>query len=378
MSDFQVFKLSQSAGAVSATRLLPSDEELKAGKRIVGPKVAVTRNLKDTSNTSYFVAGMMNEVLSPDTNGSGGPDCDRIEVTIARDRISVPKGFVSDPVQLVVNGTGFKTGYLQDFAQMTADKVPLVSFALKELEIARESDGGNILLPKGCGFTTDGKNLFNNFWLSANSFAADDLKVCRRDLSSLIDPNDSSRKIDMKIVCAAAPVIPSVVLDMAKDGEQWFGRVAGQVYSKRESIRFNRTEMFHTTEYFKSKDCSGTLVSIKTDSGVYSLPEVDVSGTIPIDIKFFKASGKIVGSDWFKSLIRAERYIGSCGISDWKIGEERDLPADKTCFMPKKLSARMQILGDELRICGEDEGALMTRPEDCRGVLLGFKRFNSR
>ena len=235
--DLQIFKLGMNAGVVTASRMMPSNNEIEAGNRTVGPKVAIVRNLKDTSTKSYFVAGMM-------------------------------------------------------------------------------------------------------------------------DAKTYVVP----------------PVIPPLVLDMVGDGEQWFGRVSGQVYSKRESLRFKGSEVFHTTEYFKSKDCTGALVSSKTESGAYALPEVDVSGTIPIHMKFYKASGKIVGGDWFKSLNRAERYIGSCGVSDWQLGEERDLPADKTCFSPFKVSPRMQVVGDELQICGAKEEDILSRPEDCAEILQTFKR----
>jgi hypothetical protein len=237
---------------------------------------------------------------------------------------------------------------------------------MAEIKTAGDPEGGVISLPKGCGFTGDGKTLLSSFFVSGKDFTADDQKVCRYDITF--------KRPDTKIVCAGAQIGPSVVLDMVNDGEQWFGRVNGQVYSKRESLRFNRTEVFHTLEYFKSKDCTGVLASSKTESGAYALPVVDVSGTIPIDVKFYKASGKIVGGDWFKSLNRSEKYIGSCGVSDWQFGEERDLPAYKTCFSPYKVSPRMQVVGDELQICGAKEEDLLNRPEDCAEILQTFKR----
>jgi hypothetical protein len=298
--------------------------------------------------------------------GVPGPDCASLEVTFAKDHIFLPKGFIGDPVQLIINNTSFNFAKLQDLVQKEAADVHLISATMAEIKTEGDPEGGVISLPKGCGFTRDGKTLLSSFFVSSKDFTADDQKVCRYDITF--------KQPDVKIVCAGAQIGPSVVLDMVKDGEQWFGRVSGQVYSKRESLRFNRTEVFHTLEYFKSKDCTGVLVSSKTESGAYALPEVDVSGTIPIDMKFYKASGKIVGGDWFKSLNRAERYIGSCGISDWKIGEERDLPADKTCFSPFKVSPRMQVTGDELQICGAKEEDVLNRPEDCAEILQTFKR----
>jgi hypothetical protein len=289
-----------------------------------------------------------------------------LEVTIPRDRIAVPKGFVGGPIQLQINSSWFKFAFLQDLVQKEFRVVPLISAAMAELNSAGDAEGGKILLPKGCGFTSDGKTMVDAIAIGKNDFTADEQKICRFDILS--------RFPDSKIACASASVLPTVVLDMANDGEQWFGRVSGQVYSKRESLRFNRTEVFHTLEYFKSKDCTGVLASSKTESGAYALPVVDVSGTIPIDVKFYKASGKVVGGDWFKSLNRAEKYIGSCGVSDWQFGEERDLPAYKTCFSPYNLSPRMQVVGDELQICGAKEEDLLNRPEDCAEISKTFKR----
>jgi hypothetical protein len=363
--DFQVYKLSMNTDGFATSRMLPSDEEFRIGKRIVGPKVAIVRNLKDTSNNSYIVAGMLEEKVYNGGGGSG-PDCASLEVTFAKDHIFLPKGFIGDPVQLIINNNSFNFAKLQDLVQKEAADVHLISTTMAEIKTAGDPEGGVISLPKGCGFTGDGKTLLSSFFVSGKDFTADDQKVCRYDITF--------KRPDTKIVCAGAQIGPSVVLDMVNDGEQWFGRVNGQVYSKRESLRFNRTEVFHTLEYFKSKDCTGVLASSKTESGAYALPVVDVSGTIPIDVKFYKASGKIVGGDWFKSLNRSEKYIGSCGVSDWQFGEERDLPAYKTCFSPYKVSPRMQVVGDELQICGAKEEDLLNRPEDCAEILQTFKR----
>lgn len=363
--DFQVYKLNINSGDIETSRMLPSDGEFNAGKRIVGPKTAIIRNLKDTSTNSYIVAGMLEEKIYNSVEGSA-TDCDQIEVSIAKDQIFLPTGFIGDPVQLIINNTSFNNAQLQDLVQKEAAVVPLISTTMAEIEAEGDSEGGMVSLPKGCGFTRDGKTLLSSFVMSSKDFIADGQKVCRYDIRS--------KQPDTKIVCAGAQISPSIAINMVRDGEQWFGRVRGQVYSKREALRFNRSEVFRTTEYFKSKDCTGILVSSKTESGAYALPVVDVSGTIPIDMKFYKASGKIVAGDWFKSLDRAERYIGSCGVSDWQLGDERDLPADKTCFSPFKVSRRMQVTGDELQICGAKEEDVLNRPEDCAEILQTFKR----
>jgi hypothetical protein len=328
---------------------------------------STTGGLTDGSTTGGLTDGSTTGEIKDDDG------CRSIVVSIAIDRIKADSSFTGGSTLLSFTGDDPRPfGYLPAASRLTDPQI-LGSSTTDGFPEGQAS--ADLILPSGCHFV-ENRNLSSSINLHKDDFLRPDNNgVCRLDLShrvAEIQCADTSSS-DLAVDNVSDSSTNGHSIDMGREGDRWFGRVYGMRYWKRETLGINRGEMFQTLEYFKDNACSA-LVSSKTEVLAYELPKVDVSETIPVDVRSLKASGRILAEDWFKSTDRRERYIGSCGVSDWQLKEGRDLPSGKSCFVSRKTSPRLQIRDNVLHLCGASKNALEERPRNCSSAFMKFKR----
>jgi hypothetical protein len=387
--DLRVYTMRQELNnQVTVTLMSPVAGE----KPISGDKSLVAVNYSDSTRVvgklgSYFVVGSFPTDQSP--------GCSQVEAWMPKSQVTL-NDFGSGNIQLAVNHLVHKGQDLKAlFDAATQDVIPLIKVKVNDLPPLANAAGRSLSMqaPTGCVFKQNGQEFMNwnldfaQFYKIEPTQAISE-RICI--VKTPFKPEDPTGSL--AIVCGnstASPPAnsstsptgavgknqwPITETEAMSYGDEFFGQSRGNSYSRRESLKFTRSDFAHTIEYFKSSDCTGELISTKTELGIYGLPEVDVEGTIPIDAKIQKAMGKIVGTDWFKIDNKIDRAVASCGILNWQRGVERELPSGKSCFTSGAIEPRFQVVGEEIHVCGDVDKDIKVRPKDCSSVMIRFKR----
>lgn len=378
--DIAIFKADITTQPPTFTVINPQS----GGKAVKGYKTILVPNRLDDAGNSFFVAGNF--------PASESPGCSAIEVLIPRLAINL-NDFPGGSPQLTVNQKLVNiSGDFKKTVEASQESVKVLAMQVSQLPDVLSAEGRTISLqlPPGCMFSFDGKQ-FNTWGLDFNYFEkslvaeATTSRLCTA--RTPFDPTLLQRSLTIN--CKNPTVGTGVTnqptteiqVDPLQYGEEYFGQVRGVVYSRMESLRIVNNDIGHTVEVFKSNDCTGGLVSSKSEFGVYSTLPVDIEGTIPVDIKLQRATGKISNPDWFASRNKVDRIVSSCGVMDWEFDRIRDLPSGKTCFTAGVISPRLRVIGDELLICGDQSTGdhdVKERPSDCSTYIKSFKRAPKR
>jgi hypothetical protein len=136
-------------------------------------------------------------------------------------------------------------------------------------------------------------------------------------------------------------------------GDMKFGFVPGVTYSSYDIGKFTSSTFTHIQQRFKSTDCKGTLVATMTETGSYTLPTVDVAGTIPINFTKSTKVGTIFDADSITAS-NADPSGNGCGFSDWVSGVQKDIFGTVCAGQRTVEYTRMKMDGNKLFFCHQD------------------------
>jgi hypothetical protein len=151
-----------------------------------------------------------------------------------------------------------------------------------------------------------------------------------------------------------------------------FGMYPSTTFSMMETIKISTSVFNQRNDKFITSDCSGKPISSITESGSYVLPDVDVPGTIPLDVTTKESYGVLFTPE-SNNIANTSPQMFGCGLTDWVINTPRSLEGTGCAKIGVTDYIRVKIDGNKLYTCENDTGydygnTADTRVPDCSGI----------
>jgi hypothetical protein len=223
------------------------------------------------------------------------------------------------------------------------DKTSTSSDLLSASGAGLMNQGLNLLAPMGCQFVM-GSSQFTQISLTESNTVYDSVtNVARVQTDGLI------------VQCSGSGGGNQV------DGNQdqgldidALGAVPGRAYSRLKKLKIGKDAFIMRQDLFTSKDCTGFPVSSNTEQGVFSLADVDVEGTIPVDITQKDLDGAIFTQEGVDIANKLPKQFG-CGLTGWVKGTVRKLGDSKCGEVGNTYYQRLKVDGGRLYVCSSGQ-----------------------
>jgi hypothetical protein len=222
--------------------------------------------------------------------------------------------------------------------------------------------------PRGCHFITHSNTISQSLAVDSDNFS----------ISSTTNIIEATPKGGTKLICDGNATDghsggggTSAGGNMNDPGDT-FGMYPSTTFSSLDTIKISTSVFNQRTDKFISSDCSGKPISSITESGSYVLPDVDVPGTIPLDVTTKESYGVLFTPE-SNNIANTSPQMFGCGLTDWVINTPRSLEGTGCAKIGVTDYIRVKIDGNKLYGCNNgtsnDYGNTAdTRVPDCSGI----------
>lgn len=299
--------------------------------------------------------------------GSAGTNGCGLSVTIPLIKSEV----FTQETKVGVSNVTAKLNSINDFSQDWKDYIgsgTTVVDLLKSTFTQPKGSWTTLWAPRGCHFVTPSNTISQSLAVNNTNF---DLDYATNPYSITANSKGTQLICDGKDSNSNSGGGTSAGGNMNDSGDT-FGMYPSTTFSMMQTIKISTSVFNQRNDKFITSDCSGKPISSITESGSYVLPDVDVPGTIPLDVTTKESYGVLFTTE-SNDIANKYPYMFGCGLTDWVINTPRSLEGTPCAKIGVTDYMRVKIDGNKLYGCNNgtsnDYGNTAdTRVPDCSGI----------